>query len=166
LLFSRNGIGLRAPGDLRGAFSGLHCDPGYAAALLALLAMVALIAISAIVRNWRATISRGSWWAPFFGLWMSSSIFSYLFIKMIAGADWLWPALALCIFGRVAHSGRPLPLGRRRSITPAATFFHAAGVLAGTVPFVSAAYALYWGAAAVPGLRDRDSPSRIFPAGA
>src|SRR5712664_4954281 len=62
---------------------------GMRAALLTLLAMIALIAISAIVRNWRGTISRGSWWMPFFGLWMSSSILSYLFIKIIAGADWL-----------------------------------------------------------------------------
>ena len=43
--------------------------------------------------NLRGTISRGSWWSAVFGLWLSSSIFSYLLIKMIAGADWLWGRL-------------------------------------------------------------------------
>jgi len=109
------------------------------AALLALLAMVALIAISAIVRNWRATISRGSWWAPFFGLWMSSSIFSYLFIKMIAGADWLWRRLR-SVFSAASHTPAAASVGTETVNHSRRYFFHAAGVLAGAVPFVSAAY--------------------------
>src|SRR3981189_3813464 len=62
---------------------------GTRAALLTLLAMIALIAISAIVRNWRGTISRGSWWMPFFGLWVSGWRFSCLLLKIISGADWV-----------------------------------------------------------------------------
>jgi predicted MPP superfamily phosphohydrolase len=109
------------------------------AALLALLAMVALIAISAIVRNWRATISRGSWWAPFFGLWMSSSIFSFLFIKMIAGADWMWGRLRSG-FSAASHTPAAPSVGTEAVNHSRRYFFHAAGVLAGGVPFVSAAY--------------------------
>ena len=108
-------------------------------ALLSLLAMIALIAMSAIIRNWRGTVSQGSWWAPFLGLWLSSSIFSYLFIKMIAGTDWLWRRLRPA----VSPSSDTLP---ETSIGPETVnhsrrhFFQAAGVFAGAVPFVSATY--------------------------
>jgi predicted MPP superfamily phosphohydrolase len=112
---------------------------GIRAALLTLLAMVALIALSAMVRNWRATISRGSWWTPFFGLWMSSSIFSYLFIKMIAGADWLWRRLRTA-FSAASHTPATVTAGMETVNHSRRYFFHAAGVLAGAVPFVSAAY--------------------------
>jgi len=107
--------------------------------LLAVLAMVALIAISAIVRNWRGTISRGSWWMPFFGLWLSSSIFSYLFIKLIVGADWLWrrtrSLISTASHTPAASSARIETVNHSRRY-----FFQAAGVFAGAVPFVSAAY--------------------------
>ncbi len=109
------------------------------AALLALLAIVAIIAMSAIVRNWRATISSGSWWTPFFGLWMSSSIFSYLFIKIIAGADWLLRRLR-SVFSAASHTPAASPVGGETVNHSRRYFFHAAGVLAGAVPFVSAAY--------------------------
>src|ERR1035441_5859477 len=53
---------------------------GLRAAVLAVLAAVAFIALGGIVRNLRGTISRGSWTTAFFGLWLASSIFAYLFI--------------------------------------------------------------------------------------
>src|SRR6267378_2300586 len=66
---------------------------GMRAALLSVLVIVILIAFTDLLRNWRGAVSLGSWWTPFFGLWLSSSMFSYLFIKLIAGADWLWRRL-------------------------------------------------------------------------
>src|SRR5580692_6664061 len=62
-------------------------------ALLAVLAGIALAALAALLRNARGVVSRGSWWTALFGLWLSSSIFSYLFIKIIAGAEWMWRRL-------------------------------------------------------------------------
>jgi predicted MPP superfamily phosphohydrolase len=112
---------------------------GMRVALLSVLAIVALIAMSAILRNWRGTISRGSWWTPFFGLWLSSSIFSYLFIKMIAGADWFWQRLS-SLFSAASHTPITTPVGMEKVNHSRRYFFQAAGVLAGTVPFVSAAY--------------------------
>jgi uncharacterized protein len=107
--------------------------------LLAVLAMVALIAMSAIFRNWRGTISRGSWWMPFFGLWLSSSIFSYLFIKLIAGVDWLWQRTRSWI-SAASHTPVASSAGTETVNHARRYFFQAAGVFAGAVPFVSAAY--------------------------
>jgi uncharacterized protein len=118
---------------------------GIRSALIAALAVIALVALAAVARNMRGVISRGSWWSAFFGLWMSSSIFSYLFIKMIAGAEWLWRRL------RGSSSGKPkvpalLPAlaaggAHEESIDHSRRyFFQAAGVIAGAVPFVSASY--------------------------
>src|SRR5712692_10599901 len=73
------------------------------ATLLTILGMVTFIAFTDVVRNWRGTISLGSWWTPFFGLWLSSSIFSYLFIKMIAGVDWLWRSVR-SLFSAASHT--------------------------------------------------------------
>ena len=112
---------------------------GMRAALLTVLTMVALIAMSAIVRNWRGTISRGSWWTPFFGLWLSSSIFSYLFIKLIASADWLWQRLST-LFSTASQTPITTSVGMEKVNHSRRYFFQAAGVLAGAVPFVSAAY--------------------------
>src|ERR1700675_5030285 len=88
-------------------FGGRIQQPAWRAAvratLLAILGIVALIALTDVVRNWRGTISLGSWWTPFFGLWLSSSIVSYLFIKIISGADWLWRR-ALSLFSAVSHT--------------------------------------------------------------
>src|SRR5216684_2380789 len=112
---------------------------GMRAALLTVLTMVALIAMSAIVRNWRGTISRGSWWTPFFGLWLSSSIFSYLFIKLIASADWLLQRLST-LFSTASQTPITTSVGMEKVNHSRRYFFQAAGVLAGAVPFVSATY--------------------------
>jgi predicted MPP superfamily phosphohydrolase len=114
-------------------------------ALIALVAFVALLALAAATRNMRGVVSHGSWWTAFFGLWLTSSIVSYLFIKIIAGAEWLWKRSQRSSFEKpkpagvapslemaVAH-GEPIDHSRRY-------FFQAAGVIAGAVPFVSAAY--------------------------
>jgi hypothetical protein len=118
---------------------------GIRAALIAALAAIALVALAAVARNMRGVISRGSWWSAFFGLWLTSSIFSYLFIKIVAGAEWLWrrlrtslsdkplvPVASPALGGGGAHSEN---IDRSRRY-----FFQAAGVIAGAVPFVSAAY--------------------------
>src|SRR5487761_941282 len=60
---------------------------GIRGALIAALAVIALVALAAVARNLRGVVSRGSWWSAFFGLWLTSSIFSYLGIKLIAGAE-------------------------------------------------------------------------------
>jgi predicted MPP superfamily phosphohydrolase len=112
---------------------------GMRLSLLSLLVMIAWIALTAMVRNWRGTISQGSWWAPFLGLWLSSSILSYLFIKIIDGADWssrrlrsaFWPA---------SHTTDSSSTGPETVNQSRRYFFQAAGVFAGAVPFVSAAY--------------------------
>src|SRR5216683_4898302 len=70
---------------------------GIRGALIAALGVIVLIALAAAGRNMRGVISRGSWWSAFFGLWLTSSIFSYLFIKIIAGAEWLWKRLRTSI---------------------------------------------------------------------
>jgi len=118
---------------------------GIRGALIAAVAVIAFAALAAATRNMRGVISRGSWWWAFFGLWLSSSIFSYLFIKIIAGSEWLWRRL------QKSSSDKPvvpavLPALATES-APAESidhsrryFFQAAGVIAGAVPFVSAAY--------------------------
>ena len=130
-------------------FSGRIVSParrkGIRSVLIAVIAAVAFLAIAAATRNMRGGISRGSWWSAFFGLWLTSSISSYLFIKIVAGAEWVWmrlrrsstdksvypagsPALATAIqhAENIDHSRR--------------YFFQAVGVIAGAVPFVSASY--------------------------
>src|SRR3974390_1390800 len=62
-------------------------------ALLALVAGGAFAALAMVLRNVRGLVSRGSWWMAFFGFWLSSSIVSYLFIKAVAGVEWLWRLL-------------------------------------------------------------------------
>jgi predicted MPP superfamily phosphohydrolase len=114
-------------------------------ALIAALAVIALVALAAVTRNMRGVISRGSWWFAFFGFWLTSSIFSYLFIKIVAGADWMWRR------SRTSSSNKPLAPtpapAHAMGSAPAENinhsrryFFQAAGVIAGAVPFVSAAY--------------------------
>src|SRR5580704_475395 len=80
------------------------------AALLSILVVVILIAFTDLLRNWRGTVSLGSWWTPFFGLWLSSSMFSYLFIKLIASADWLWRRLRSAL-SAVSHTPAASPAG-------------------------------------------------------
>jgi hypothetical protein len=114
-------------------------------ALIAGVAVIALIALATLARDMLGEISRGSRWKAFFGLWLTSSIFSYLFIKIIAGAEWLWSRL------RDLFSDQPpLPAAPRELalITAPAEnidqsrryFFQAAGVIAGAFPFVTATY--------------------------
>ena len=118
---------------------------GLRGALLLLLLVVAVAAIFDVASNLRGTVSRGSWWSAFLGFWLSSSILSYAFIKLIASADWIWRRM------RAAFSARPgevdaasAPTGgtiRSESVNYSRRrFFHAAGFLAGAVPFVSFAY--------------------------
>jgi predicted MPP superfamily phosphohydrolase len=114
--------------------------------LVAVLAVIALTALAAVTRNMRGGISRGSWWSAYFGLWLTSSILSYLFIKIVAGVEWLWRRLrrssadkhVLPTASPVLVAGAPytesIDQSRRYY------FFQAAGVVAGAVPFVSAAY--------------------------
>jgi predicted MPP superfamily phosphohydrolase len=110
-----------------------------------MLAGIAIMAIIVTERNVRGTISRGSWWSAFFGFWLSSSIVSYLLIKMISGADWLWS----CLWSKFssprqvssAAPDRTQGIARTESIDHSRRHFvHAAGFLAGAVPFVSFAY--------------------------
>lgn len=114
-------------------------------ALIALVALVALSALVAATRNMRGVISHGSWWTAFFGFWLTSSIFSYLFIQMIAGVEWLWKRV------RILFAKKPEPVEIAPNLAVAGVhdehidhsrryFFQAAGVIAGAVPFVSAAY--------------------------
>jgi uncharacterized protein len=118
---------------------------GIRGALIAALALIAFAALAAVARNVRGVVTRGSWWSALFGLWLASSIFSYLFIKIIAGAEWLWRRL------RTSSSDKPLVpaaspvlaagVARAESINHSRRyFFQSAGLIAGAVPFVSAAY--------------------------
>jgi hypothetical protein len=117
-------------------------------ALIGLVAFVALLALAAATRNMRGVVSHGSWWTAFFGFWLTSSIFSYLFIKIIAGAEWMWKRV------RRPSAEKPEPIAIAPNLAVAGAhheasehidhsrryFFQAAGVIAGAVPFVSAAY--------------------------
>ena len=130
-------------------FAGRIDKPGWRqgirGALIAALAVIAFVALAAVARNMWGGISRGSWWWAFFGLWLSSSIFSYLFIKIIAGAEWLWrrlqnspsdkPVLSAAQPALVVGGAHEENINHSRRY-----FFQAAGVIAGAVPFVSGAY--------------------------
>jgi predicted MPP superfamily phosphohydrolase len=116
-------------------------------ALLLLVCAVLWAAFAGVERNVRGTVSRGSWWTAFLALWLSSSIVSYLFIKIVGGVDWVWrrfrpgnnsrPQVLQAPGGAAgagaAARGEAIDFSRRR-------FFHAAGFVAGAIPFVSAAY--------------------------
>jgi predicted MPP superfamily phosphohydrolase len=114
------------------------------AALLAVVAGIAVAALAGVVRNMRGVVSRGSWWTAFFGLWLTSSIVSYLFIKIIGVAEWLWKRLRVAPLRHAEPSGAtPLAAAaaHAESIDRSRRhFFQAAGVIAGAVPFASAAY--------------------------
>jgi predicted MPP superfamily phosphohydrolase len=114
-------------------------------ALIAALAAIAIGAIAGVTRNMRDAVTRGSWWSGFFGLWLTSSAFSYLFIKIIAGMEWAWkrfrpspsdePIAAAVSPALAAGNAHPEHIDHSRR-----HFFHAAGVIAGAVPFVSGIY--------------------------
>ena len=128
-----------------GRIQGRALRKGMRGALLAVVVGVALVALIAVVRNMRGAISRGSSWTAFFGLWLSSSILSYLLIKMISGADWLWRRMRAA-FSAPPQVPSPAPappqgIARSERIDHSRRHFvHAAGFLAGAVPFVSFAY--------------------------
>src|SRR5712692_4574076 len=112
---------------------------GVRAAVIALLAATALIALGDIVANVRGTIFRGSPLNAFFGLWLSSSVFAYLFVKLVSGADWLWQRLRRTF--SVCSDALPSPAAAAETIDHSRRyFFQAAGFLAGAVPFASAVY--------------------------
>jgi uncharacterized protein len=115
------------------------------AALVAVVVSVASLALIVAARSMRGIVTHGSWGSAFFGFWLTSSIFSYLGVKIIAGLEWLWK----CV--RKPSSQEPVPAATAPSLAMAGAseeridhtrryFFHAAGVIAGAVPFVSAAY--------------------------
>jgi uncharacterized protein len=117
--------------------NGLH------SVLLVLLAAIAILALVGVERNMRGAISRGSWVTAFFGYWLSSSIVSYLLIKAIVGADWIWrhlrrtfsasPQVSGAATASVVARSERIDYSRRHVV-------QAAGFLAGAVPFVSFAY--------------------------
>jgi predicted MPP superfamily phosphohydrolase len=121
---------------------------GIRGALIAVLVVIALVALAAVARNMQGVVSRGSRWTAFFGLWLASSIFSYLFIKIIASAEWLWKRLRRLLSGLwgrppvpVAPPALAVDGARAENIDHSRRyFFQAAGVIAGAVPFVSAGY--------------------------
>jgi len=158
LLFCRNGIGC-ASMEVRGARSAAvmahrdarsfahspgdgcaHCHERHRA-------------------NWRATISRGSWWTPFFDC--GCPVRSFVSIHQDDCRRGLAVAApALFIFGCVARSGHRFRWGGDGQ-SSRRYFFHAAGVLAGAVPFVSALTALLGSGCGSRFVRSR-FPSRIF----
>jgi uncharacterized protein len=118
---------------------------GIRGALIAGLAVLALAAFAAVTRNMRGVISRGSWWSALFGFWLTSSIFSYLFVKVIAGVEWLWRRLQMSFSAKPMVPATPpaLAMGSAHAENinhSRRYFFQAAGTIAGAVPFVSAAY--------------------------
>jgi uncharacterized protein len=118
---------------------------GLRGALIGVLALFALGALAAVTRNLRGAVSRGSWSSAFLGLWLTSSIFSYLFSKIISGAEWLWRRFRTSISNKPAVPAAPTAVAvggahAEKIDHSRRYFFQAAGVIAGAVPFVSAAY--------------------------
>jgi hypothetical protein len=111
--------------------------------LVAMLLGVAILALLAVTRSLRGAVTRSSWWLPFLALWLSSSIFSYLFIKIVAGAEALWKRARVSaaeelpspvpVIAASGASAENIDHSRRH-------FFQVAGVVAGAAPFVSAVY--------------------------
>lgn len=113
-------------------------------ALAAALVLIALFALAVITRS-HGIVSRGSRGAPLIGLWLASSIVSYLFIKLVAVVEVVWKRFRAPHADAAPAPAAPPPL----AVAGAASehvdhsrryFFQAAGVIAGAVPFVSAAY--------------------------
>ena len=130
-------------------FAGRVCRPafrkGIRGALILALVVIVVAAIAATIRNAHGIVSRGSWWSALFGLWLASSIVSYLFIKLVAGADWVWRLRRSPSSDKTGSStARPTAAmggAPQESINHSRRyFFQAAGVIAGAVPFVSATY--------------------------
>jgi hypothetical protein len=114
-------------------------------ALIAALAAIAFMVLAAASGNIRGGVSRGSWGSGFFGLWLTSSIVSYSFIKFIGGAEWLWRRLRVEFSAK--HDVPAAPTALAAASAPSGNidhsrryFFQAAGIIAGAAPFVSGAY--------------------------
>ena len=111
--------------------------------LMCTIAAVAVLAVVGISRNVRGIVWPGSWWSAFFGFWLTSSIFSYLCIKGIHGAEWLWRRMRRDSATNLTHlaSAGAETDSHAESINHSRRyFFQAAGVVAGAFPFVSTAY--------------------------
>lgn len=114
-------------------------------ALVAALVGIALLAIFSVTRSVRGIVSRDSWWWAIFGLWLTSSIVSYVFIKIVAAVEWVWKRRGSTPADRGKEPMAPVSLSttavHAEHINHSRRyFFQAAGVIAGAVPFVSAAY--------------------------
>lgn len=114
-------------------------------AMIAALVAIALVAFAAVSGNLGGASSRTSWCSAFLGLWLSSSIVSYLFIKSVAAVEWAW--LRLRQFSSEASLAAENPAAVTAGDVHAEAidhsrryFFQAAGVIAGAVPFVTASY--------------------------
>jgi predicted MPP superfamily phosphohydrolase len=114
--------------------------------LIGALALIAIVALAGVLRNTRGIVSRASWGPAFLGLWLTSSIVSYLFIKAIAGAEWLWRRVRPSDPQNIPATSAPPQIlatvgAHQENINHSRRyFFQAAGVIAGAVPFVTASY--------------------------
>jgi predicted MPP superfamily phosphohydrolase len=112
---------------------------GLRGVVLIVVALVAGLAVYDVAANLRGTVSRGSWWNAFLGLWLSSSIVAYLLVKAVSVTEWVWRRVrpARSSTGHAAttpgSASQVIDYSRRH-------FFHTAGFLAGAIPFVSATY--------------------------
>jgi predicted MPP superfamily phosphohydrolase len=116
--------------------------------LIAGLAIIAVVAPIGVLRNTSGVVSRVSWWPGILAFWVSCSIVSYLFIKVIGGADrlrrrmraanlWDTPAAPVALQTLGVGSAQAENINHSRRY-----FFQAAGVIAGAVPFVAASYGI------------------------
>lgn len=114
-------------------------------ALLVVMGSALIAAVVGILRDLRGWESRGSFLQAFLGFWLTSSILSYIGIKFVDCVDWVWRGL------RSRFTTREEPVEDVEPSAPALVhveavdhsrrrFFHAAGVVAGAVPFLSAGY--------------------------
>ncbi len=110
-------------------------------AIVAGVALAGAIALGEITVNLRGAVSPGTRWSAFFGLWLSSSVVAYLFVRLISALEWIWRRLVSVL--------RPAPpaLAKQSASSPEEPadparryFFQTAGFFAGAVPFVSAVY--------------------------
>jgi len=118
---------------------------GIRGALIAALAAIAFAVLEAAFGGMRGGVSRGSWGSAFFGLWLTSSIASYSFLKIIAGAEWLWRRLRTEFSAKSEIPAAPSALAT--ASVPAGNvdhsrryFVQAAGIIAGAAPFVCGSY--------------------------
>jgi predicted MPP superfamily phosphohydrolase len=118
---------------------------GVRGALLALVFIVFFTALAGVLRNMQGITSRGSFWTAFLAFWLTSSILSYLFIKIVDVVDWIWRRMRSAFSSRPENSDDIAPsnvaLARTEPMDHSRRhFFHVAGVVAGAVPFISAGY--------------------------